>query len=119
MPEPPRARFQIHLSTAIVLMFVAGVLIWANTREHTRSADYTEEGPTNYLHVIIKAYGWPFEYKSVYTSFDTMDAVGRPSSVTEYGGLLNGDTIIDGMVGLLIIFAVWFLCEWLIRRRTA
>ena len=31
MPPPPRhARFQIHLSTAIVLMFVAGGLMWAN-----------------------------------------------------------------------------------------
>src|SRR5580765_8505531 len=29
---PPRKRFQIHLSTAIVLMFVAGALIWANIR---------------------------------------------------------------------------------------
>ncbi|HLX61109.1 MAG TPA: hypothetical protein VKX17_07480 [Planctomycetota bacterium] len=31
MPNPPRrARFQIHLSTAIVLMFVAGGLMWLN-----------------------------------------------------------------------------------------
>src|SRR6266404_3214218 len=31
MPPPPRrARFQIHLSTPIVLMFVAGALSWAN-----------------------------------------------------------------------------------------
>jgi len=30
MPEPPpRKRFQIHLSTAIVMMFVAGALMWA------------------------------------------------------------------------------------------
>jgi len=31
MPQsPPRKRFQVHLSTAIVLMFVTGALIWAN-----------------------------------------------------------------------------------------
>lgn len=31
MSEPkPRRWFQIHLSTAVVLMFVAGALIWAN-----------------------------------------------------------------------------------------
>src|SRR5580765_4717151 len=31
MPEPPRRkRFQIHLSTAVVMMFVAGALVWAN-----------------------------------------------------------------------------------------
>ncbi len=27
---PPRKRFQIHLSTAIVMMFVAGALLWLN-----------------------------------------------------------------------------------------
>src|SRR5437868_13219387 len=33
MPTPPpRKRFQFHLSTAIVMMFVAGGLIWANVR---------------------------------------------------------------------------------------
>jgi hypothetical protein len=33
MPQPPRRkRFQIHLSTAVVLMFVAGGIIWANAR---------------------------------------------------------------------------------------
>src|SRR5436190_1900459 len=35
MPTPPpRKRFQIHLSTPIVMTFVAGGLIWANLREH-------------------------------------------------------------------------------------
>src|SRR4051812_2105819 len=35
MPEPtPKQRFQIHLSTAVVLMFVAGALIWANLPVH-------------------------------------------------------------------------------------
>ncbi len=33
MTEPPRRkRFQFHLSTAIVMMFVAGGLSWANLR---------------------------------------------------------------------------------------
>jgi hypothetical protein len=33
MPEPPRRkRFQIHLSTAMVMMFVAAAIIWANVR---------------------------------------------------------------------------------------
>ena len=34
MAEPlRRPRFQVHLSTAIVLMFVAGVFLWANILE--------------------------------------------------------------------------------------
>src|SRR5205085_59789 len=36
---PPRKRFQIHLSTAIVMMFVAGGLIWANLPD--RNLDIT------------------------------------------------------------------------------
>lgn len=30
-----RPWFQLHLSTAVVLMFVAGALIWANTRQRS------------------------------------------------------------------------------------
>ncbi|MBE7462706.1 MAG: hypothetical protein HS116_04335 [Planctomycetes bacterium] len=30
--KPKRAWFQVHLSTLVALMFVAGVLMWANTR---------------------------------------------------------------------------------------
>src|SRR5258706_7108575 len=47
-PEPPRRkRFQIHLSTAIVMMFVAGAIIWANVRErvHTRLYDASHWQP--------------------------------------------------------------------------
>jgi len=32
-----RRFFQIHLSTAVVLMLVAGVLVWANVRERKES----------------------------------------------------------------------------------
>jgi len=47
---PPRKRrfFQIHLSTAIVLMFVAAALVWANVRE------YQEHEPD-----YRRAFGWP------------------------------------------------------------
>ena len=48
MPNPPRKRFQIHLSTAIVMMFVAGALTRANVIAHL-------------LHgrEIGSRYGWP------------------------------------------------------------
>ncbi|HLX61854.1 MAG TPA: hypothetical protein VKX17_11275 [Planctomycetota bacterium] len=49
MNSPPRrARFQIHLSTAIVLMFVAGGLMWINS--HRRLLD--SRG-------LILDLGWP------------------------------------------------------------
>ena len=37
--KPRRPWFQIHLSTAIVLMFVAGGLVWANIRPRIVIAD--------------------------------------------------------------------------------
>src|SRR5947207_2506379 len=52
MPTPPpRKRFQIHLSTAIVMMFVAGGLMWANTRD---SGPMTTQNGAQH-----GAYGWP------------------------------------------------------------
>ena len=40
MPNPPpRKPFQIHLSTAIVLMFVASGLMWANVTERVGGYD--------------------------------------------------------------------------------
>jgi hypothetical protein len=41
--------FQIHLSTAVVLMFVAGGLLWANL-EPQKMGD-------------VRAYGWPFLFR--------------------------------------------------------
>ena len=41
MKGPSRTHWQMHLSTAVVLMFVAGGLIWANVRE--RSVDVVGE----------------------------------------------------------------------------
>src|SRR5437763_1377335 len=44
---PPRKRFQIHLSTAIVLTFTAGALIWANVSK---------------MEGLLRFYGWPFHH---------------------------------------------------------
>ncbi|HLX62573.1 MAG TPA: hypothetical protein VKX17_14950 [Planctomycetota bacterium] len=107
MPEPPRrARFQIHLSTAIVLMFVAGGLIWLNVLE--RSAGMFLSGP----HIIFaKDCGWPcFAWTKVIEYFPLQSRVCRPS----YIGIC-----INLVVALAILFAVYFLCESLIRRRAA
>ena len=53
MPNPPRRPFfQIHLSTAIVLMFTAGALVWANVTKQ-------------WVLVLSNAgwaFGWPFKF---------------------------------------------------------
>ena len=104
-PPPPRRRFQIHLSTAIVLMFSAGPLIWANT-------------------IFVYAngyryYGWPLQGFSY-----TMDpGIDSPLDWSEDGtfryGLDTSHIFIDFGVAFFILFFVWFLLESLIRRRAS
>ncbi|MEI6231403.1 MAG: hypothetical protein WCT04_00005, partial [Planctomycetota bacterium] len=62
MPTPPpRKRFQFHLSTAIVLMFVAGGLIWANTRDRYDTVRYSYPFMNSNDTIRQKDgdYGWP------------------------------------------------------------
>src|SRR5436190_1586937 len=59
--ETRRAWFQIHLSTDIVLTFVAGGLLWLNCGRHSSYiADYTIMGDR--YEAVVKSYrviGWP------------------------------------------------------------
>src|SRR5436305_1611705 len=62
MSDKPRPRwFQIHLSTAIVLMFVAGALMWSNSVAYIPPVDYVEINQRKALG-LIEEYGWPTIY---------------------------------------------------------
>src|SRR5690349_20011862 len=64
MPTPPpRKRFQIHLSTAIVMMFVAGGMIYANSidRGPYESRKYSG-GQSVEFSECVSSYGWPFRF---------------------------------------------------------
>src|SRR5438445_5917 len=58
-----RRWFQFHLSTAVVLMFVAGGLMWANTRVDDSTVVSTWSDPatgSTGLSVWVRRYaGWP------------------------------------------------------------
>ena len=139
---PPRKRFQIHLSTAIVLMFVAGVVLWANinprrvedhgsaylndtrvvskmTEFEFRASDYNAWSG----HRIVE-HGWPF------------DAVDVRSDVILYSARVQlrntdprvnprptiwrtGPIIYNALIAVGVLFSVWLLLEWLTRRRAA
>jgi len=51
-----RRWFQVHLSTAIVLMFVAGILIWLNIYANDSEISGTEQG-----YVVFSSHGWPMK----------------------------------------------------------
>ncbi|HLX65279.1 MAG TPA: hypothetical protein VKX17_28680 [Planctomycetota bacterium] len=110
MPEPPRRwRFQIHLSTAVVMMFVAGGLIWAN---NTTRVLYLQVTPTQ-SYSTDGVHGWPFS---------VVDSV-RSEYIREY--LPEGETValnrdyyprhiaiaLNLFIGLMICCLAWYLCE--------
>jgi len=116
---PPRKffRFQIHLSTAIVLMFVAGALIWANVRASSTPV-YVEfpykicpnpDGFGGWIEEIrvrkiqSNQFGWPLP-----TVKGTLEQYWNRTNIA-----------MNVLVALTILFAVWFVLEWLIRRRAA
>jgi hypothetical protein len=106
MSEAPRSRrFQFHLSTAIVLMFVAGGLMWGNVLPNK---DWSWEG---------HGFGWPWI---------NMEVQSTRHVITPRGTLIGGPTETfvhwtalwnDIVFWFFILFVVWFVCEWLIRRR--
>jgi WD40 repeat protein len=107
-PQPPRQRrfFQIHLSTAVVLMFVAGVLVWANAVQ--RSAFWTY------------GFGWPIPFwgrpARSCTLYSTMSSYPQPETVSS---LHLSAFMIDVSAALLIVCAVGGIWEFVIRHAPA
>ena len=126
MSNPPRrSRFQIHLSTAIVLMFTAGALMVANV--HGQKEFEPREGKsaffTNMGEAVFTKYGWPFATMRVFNGYSTVavplkdyGARDIPRDPDEYQYLF---AVVDAVFALTVIVATLFLCEWLIRRRAA
>ena len=141
MPQPPRRpRFQIHLSTLIVLSFTAGFLLWANLRE--RPDDLIAASSTPHMRITslgklsddafiaLKKKGSSFGYKDIQLGWPC-DAMSYrweidvlKTNQTYFKGKfdeeLSGHSVfINAFTALLILTATWFLCEFLIRRRSA
>ena len=112
MPVTPRhKRFQIHLSTAIVLMFTAGALMWLNTRPHQWKVVLDN---TLYYNDSFSTCGWPFS--SAVTLFQDYRVMrNAPKAIFSVGFF---SLAFDLAVAILILSIVYFACEWLIRRRT-
>ena len=108
MSDAPKKRplFQIHLSTAIVLMFVAGGLVWVNCYQH--STYYVPYGGGDGGYV----YGWPFTYMDVFGYEDSVSrAMVAEGWTIDWRGLLAN----VGFV-LLILVLVAVSSEWLLGR---
>lgn len=117
--QPRPKRFQIHLSTAVVLMFVAGALLWANLVPHPEYYRFPEK-PTRSSGYFYNStnYGWPkrFIYKSTITYFDyDQEPYGSDSS----NFMDTWNFLVDTFLALAILVSVWIGLEKSIRWRVA
>ena len=103
---PKRRWFQIHLSSAVVLMFVASGLVWSNVIPSSRLLPY------------VFVYGWPLIIYVDYANLprNTIDGFGLMS---EFGNreFMWLHCFMNLIVMLLVFFGVCVCSEWLIRRR--
>ena len=109
-PPPRRARFQVHHSTAIVLMFTTGGLIWSNTRAYIIYQHHS-----HLVNQVITGHGFPFD------AYDYSQTLSRSLDGRSFEENFNDTDYWMGSLNLaiaiLILFSVWYACEWLIRRR--
>lgn len=106
----PRKRhwFQIHLSTAMVLMFVAGLFLWANVPflRVTKRVGSVDGRYTTYT--CVKG-GWPF---------CKVESVTQPKDSVLENSLVDPIFICSNTAtGVVLLLIVAFVCESLIRRR--
>jgi len=93
-PKPKRLWFRFHLSTAVLLMIVASVLLWANMRSYSEEV-WTEGSESREVtiddamaietrlandgsgrigrYVRKRFYGWPFEALEVWETVEFRD----------------------------------------------
>ncbi|MCK6472466.1 MAG: hypothetical protein L6R28_12045 [Planctomycetes bacterium] len=111
MTQAPRGRpwFQLHLSTCVVLMLAAGVLVGANFVPSTRAvvwipfADHPSFSDSGSGNPNADGWGWPM-------TFRVLNVLGEPLWRIE-------GVVFDVLVALGIIFSLGFAIEWRIRRR--
>lgn len=110
MDEKPKKRpwFQFHLSTAVVLMFVAAGLMWLNITVFEGVLKTREPG---------KSRGWPFGCWGEYTwsAYHWDELVQGPEHRVEVHCWL---VLCNLVVALLILCVVGFVCEQYIRRKS-
>ena len=114
-----RARFQIHLSTALILTFAAGVLLWANLgRRYILPAVWD----TNELYFYkIEILGWPapFEHKIYFPQLGGTPTRAWPEWTGKSwlnGGTIGWAIVTDFFIAISLLANVAILCEWKFRR---
>ncbi|HLX64371.1 MAG TPA: hypothetical protein VKX17_24065 [Planctomycetota bacterium] len=118
--EPPRhARFQIHLSTAIVLMFVAGGLMWANISCYGFYEHFPQGRELEYMHYRRRIYGFPLPAVDAWQDMEKYHGRSDVTFVPNRYSCIPVFIAVDVLTCATILTATWLFCEWLIRCRAA
>lgn len=111
-----RPWFQIHLSTAIVLMMLTGAIVGANTS--ARCVLYSTGGSEGNGGCTTNSYfrgrGWPLvcfleSVEPTIHEFEYCELLRRPEHPTY-------DFAVNALLSLTILVATACVCEWRIRR---
>jgi len=116
-----RRWFQIHLSTAVVLMFVAGIIGGLNFwGREPRPSDLKILRFTMPRHEYLEAserhrhdtaFGWPFRFQFAYRISEDSFAV------IEYGPVLKGPLALNVLIAFGILSSTGFSIEQIRRRK--
>ena len=117
MPDATKRKWlQIHLSTCVILMFVAAGLMWLNMRQYNVRSAKWPHGWT--------AYGFPFEAVGDIPRVNRVfEIVSEDRKLFAYGlpwigkGVQPLPFAVNLVVALICLALVSFACEWSIRRR--
>ena len=104
-PEP------VHVTTAIALTAVTGILLWANLRPTPWEEKFGQSAPEN-LDLVTKRMfwrGWPL--------CPFMVCPYRHMTFLPEEGFVQEALIYDGVLLVAALLATKFLCEWSLRRR--
>jgi hypothetical protein len=121
---PRRAWFQIHLSTAVVMMIVATALLWLNTRtitiepEKPNTFESDLEAFRNFFQKAPK-HGWPFVAYEVPVGVKYDGNAMRPMP-TDKNVIWYGKGIAANLaIVLLLLIISASIMEFFLRRREA
>lgn len=122
MNTPKLVWYQLHLSTCIVLMVTAGVLVWANLQSYPAAAMVRNDGRWMGFHPhessTMLGVGWPgcfYIYpKPLKAEFAAL-FLEEPKTV--HGDWDVGHLCGNLMIALIILICTAYVCEWIIRRR--
>lgn len=106
-----RKFWQFHLATAILMMFVAGGFVWANT---------LERGPQVFTFPwehSAQTWGWPFQVVEQYNwPIDGPPEVVEEMTKTHCSVI---GLILNILIGIAITLGAGIVCEWFTRQREA